>query len=268
MTKAKGRKSIFITGAASGIGAETARLFVKRGWFVGAFDIDEPGLGELADVLGGDNCLTGRLDVRRRDDWSVAVAMFLQATDNRMHVLFNNAGIARSDWFENVTPVDNDAIIDVNLKGVVYGIEACLPALTDTQDARIVNTASVTAAVGTPRLALYSATKFAVRGLTEALDLEFSGLGIRVTSLMPWFIDTNILDDATNDGTNEPGRTRLETAGIPVYPVTMAAEGAWQAAHGKDVHYTVGKDANRARFAVRFMPGVVKRRLLKTLPER
>jgi len=268
MTKAKGRKSILITGAASGIGAETARLFVKRGWFVGAFDIDETGLAELADVLGGENCLIGKLDVTSRADWTAAVSQFLDATDRRLHVLFNNAGIARSNWFEDVAPQDHDAIIDVNLKGVIYGVEACVPALKETQGARIVNTASVAGIVAAPRLAVYSATKFAVRGLTEALDVEFSGLGIRVTCLMPWFMDTNILDGATNDGSNQPGKTQLENIGIPVYPVSMAAEAAWQAAHGKDVHYTVGKDASRARLATRFIPGSVRKYLLKRLPKR
>ena len=268
MSQAKGRKSIYITGAASGIGAETARLFAKRGWFIGAFDIDEPGLSDLADVVGGDNCLTGRLDVRKREDWAAAVTTFLNATDGRLHVLFNNAGIARSGWFETIAPEDNDAIIDVNLKGVVYGVEACLPALTETEGARIVNTASVTAIMGTPRLAIYGATKHAVRGLTEALDIEFSGLGIRVTSLMPWFMDTAILKDAVDDGSNTPGKMRLETAGIEVYPVSMAAEAAWQAVHGKETHYMVGKSAERARFFSRFLPGRVKAQLKKTLPPR
>ncbi|MEO0467308.1 MAG: SDR family oxidoreductase [Pseudomonadota bacterium] len=268
MTQAKGRKSILVTGAASGIGAETARLFVKRGWFVGAFDIDEPGLSDLADVLGSDNCITGRLDVRDREDWARSVEAFLASTDGRLHVLFNNAGIARTNWFEDIAPQDHDAIIDVNLKGVIHGIEACLPALKNTQGARIVNTASVTAIAAMPRLAVYAATKHAVHGLTDALDLEFSSLGIRVLSLMPWFIDTNILNDASNDGSNRPGKTQLTEAGVDVYPASLAAETVWQAVHGKKTHYMVGKAAEQARFFSRFFPGIVRKRMASSMPPR
>ena len=90
-----------------------------------------------------------------------------------MNVLFNNAGVGRHGWFEDVRPEDNDWIVDVNLKGVIHGVEAALPLLKATKGARIVNTASTAGIVGSPQLAVYSATKFAVRGLTEALDAEF-----------------------------------------------------------------------------------------------
>lgn len=73
MSQANGRKTIFITGAASGIGAETARLFQSRGWFCGLYDIDEPGLNRIAEELGADNCHVAKLDVTKRDDWAAAI---------------------------------------------------------------------------------------------------------------------------------------------------------------------------------------------------
>ncbi|MEM6412992.1 MAG: SDR family NAD(P)-dependent oxidoreductase, partial [Pseudomonadota bacterium] len=176
MGSAQGRKSIFITGGASGIGAQTGRHFARKGWFVGLFDIDEAGLKQTANAIGEANCMTGILDVRHSDDWSVAIDAFGQATGGKMHVLFNNAGIGKHGWFEDVDDHDSDAMIDINVKGVVKGVYAALPLLKVTNGARIVNVASTAGFVGSPQLAVYSATKFAVRGLTEALDVEFAPL--------------------------------------------------------------------------------------------
>ena len=268
MGAANGRKSIFITGAASGIGAETARLFQSRGWFCGLYDIDEDGLSEVSQELGPDNCHVARLDVTKRDDWAAAMAGFSQATGDTMDVLFNNAGIGRHGWFEDIPPEESDLVIDVNLKGVVNGVYAALPLLRQTPGARIVNTASTAGIVGSPRLAVYSATKFAVRGLTEALDVELSGLGIRCTSLMPWFIDTPILDIGLTEGANVKMADEIREQGQDVYPVSLAAETAWDAAHGKDVHYMAGKRAKQARFAARFMPGRIRKQIMQGLPER
>ena len=195
MTRSGGRKSIFITGAASGIGAETARYFSKRGWYCGLYDVNSASLAQVADEIGMENCHVATLDVRKRPDWTAAVNGFGEATEGAMNVLFNNAGIGRHGWFEDVAPEDNDSVIDVNIKGVINGVHACLPLLKATPASRIVNTASTAGIVGSPQLAVYSATKFAVRGLTEALDAEFRDLDIRVTSLMPWFVDELVSDE-------------------------------------------------------------------------
>jgi len=268
MASANGRKSIFITGAASGIGAETARLFQSRGWFCGLYDIDETGLNQISMELGAENCHVAKLDVTKREDWASAMAGFSAATDGKMSVLFNNAGIGRHGWFEDIPPEEADLVVDVNVKGVINGVYAAIPLLKETDDARIVNTASTAGVVGSPRLAVYSATKFAVRGLTEALDVELSGLGIRCTSLMPWFIDTPILDMGLTEGANVKMADEIRDQGQEVYPVSLAAETAWEAAHGKDVHYMAGKLAKRARFAARFMPGRLKKQITGGLPPR
>ncbi|MEO1101773.1 MAG: SDR family oxidoreductase [Pseudomonadota bacterium] len=268
MAEARGRKSIFVTGAASGIGAETARYFAERDWFVGLYDVNEAGLAEVANEIGAANCTFGKLDVRERTDWKAAVAGFTEATEGAMNVLFNNAGVGRHGWFEEITPEDSDWIIDVNVKGVVNGVYACLPLLRQTVGARVVNTASTAGMVGSPQLAVYSATKFAVRGLTEALDAEFRDIDVRVTSLMPWFIDTPILDMPSHEGSNHRMKDDIEAAGQNVYPVSLAAERAWEAAHGKDIHYMVGKDAERARFVARFLPGRLRKQVMKGVPER
>jgi NAD(P)-dependent dehydrogenase (short-subunit alcohol dehydrogenase family) len=262
------QKSIFVTGAGSGIGRATAQLFAERGWFVGLFDVNPEGLEETAASLPEGQRISMAFDVRDRSGWARAVDAFGQVTNRRMHVLFNNAGVGKGGWIEEMPPEDIDLVLDVNLKGVINGVVAALPLLRETPGARIVNTASVAGVFGAPRLAVYCATKFGVRGLTEALDVEFSRYGVRVVSLMPWFIDTAILDGETSGaGGNRRIRDQLIENKTPIYPVRMAAERAWDAAHGSDIHYMVGKEAERARFAARFFPNMMRKRIRKTMIE-
>jgi NAD(P)-dependent dehydrogenase (short-subunit alcohol dehydrogenase family) len=261
------QKSIFITGAGSGIGRATAQLFAERGWFVGLFDVNPQGLEETAATLPEGQRISMVFDVRDRSGWSRAVEAFGQATNRRMHVLFNNAGVGRGGWLEEMPEEDIDLVLDVNLKGVINGVVASLPLLRETPGARIVNTASVAGIFGAPRMAVYVATKFAVRGLTEALDVEFSRYGVRVSSLMPWFIDTAILQNVGGQQTNRSLRDQLIENKTPIYPVRMAAERAWDAAHGDQLHYMVGREAERARFAARFFPGMMRKRLKQMMSE-
>jgi NAD(P)-dependent dehydrogenase (short-subunit alcohol dehydrogenase family) len=268
MTAANGRKSIFITGAASGIGAETARHFSRKGWFCGLYDVNEMGLKAVQGELGAANCHVARLDVTRRADWAAAMEGFSAATGGKMDVLFNNAGIGRHGWFEEVPPEDADLIVDINVKGVVNGVYAALPLLKATPGARILNTASTAGIVGAPQLAVYSASKWAVRGLSEALDAEFRDLGIKVMSLMPWFVDTPILDMGKSEGSNEKMSDQMKANGATIYPVSMAAEKVWEAVHGDDIQYMVGGEAERARFMTRWLPGLVRKQIKKNVPPR
>jgi NAD(P)-dependent dehydrogenase (short-subunit alcohol dehydrogenase family) len=261
------QKTIFITGAGSGIGRATAQLFAERGWFVGLSDINQEGLEETAALLPEGQRISVILDTRDRSAWTRAVETFGQATGRRMHVLFNNAGVGKGGWIEEMPEEDIDLVLDVNLKGVINGVNAALPLLRETPGARIVNVASVAGVFGAPKMAVYCATKFGVRGLTEALDVEFARYGIRVVSLMPWFVDTAILDGQQSGlaGSNRAIRDQLVENKTPIYPVRMAAERAWDAAHGRELHYMVGKEAERARFAARFFPNAMRERLKKTM---
>jgi hypothetical protein len=92
---------------------------------------------------------------------------------------------------------------------------------------------------------------------------------VRVVSLMPWFIDTAILDgnQAGPASSNRRIRDQLVETKTPIYPVRMAAERAWDAAHGNDIHYMVGKEAERARFFARFFPDVMRNQIKKTMGE-
>jgi NAD(P)-dependent dehydrogenase (short-subunit alcohol dehydrogenase family) len=261
---AEPQKSIFITGAGSGIGRATAQIFAERGWFVGLFDVNPKGLEETAAMLPEGQRISMVFDVRDRSGWDRAVETFGQATNRRMHVLFNNAGVGKGGPIDEMPEDDIDLVLDVNLKGVIHGVNASLPLLRETPGGRIVNVASVAGVFGAPNLAVYCATEFGVRGLTEALDVEFSRYGVRVVSLMPWFIDTAILDGHANaQNSNRRIRDALMENKTPIYPVRMAAERAWDAAHGSEVHYMVGKEAERARFFARFFPSVMRNQIKK-----
>lgn len=258
MSMANGRSSIFITGAASGIGLATARRFANAGWFVGLADINTTGLQAALQAIGPDNGIALMLDVRNREQWAEALAACGRATDGRCDVLFNNAGVARYGWFEDVAPDEADLQIDINIKGVINGAYAGLELLKATPGARLINMASCAGLYGPPRLAVYGATKFAVRGLSEALDAEFSRHGIGVRCIMPWFVETPILDSPTR-GTNAAIRDNI--AQQPIYTPEEAAEVVWKAAHGTDLHYTVGKAAEQLSFSARFLPRQTRKRL-------
>lgn len=247
-------RSIFITGGASGIGLAAARRFAREGWTVGIGDIDEIGMRRAGEEL---NLSTYPLDVRDRGQWRNALQEFV-GTTGRLDILLNNAGIARYGMFEDVTPDESDLQIDINVKGVVNGAYAALPHLKATRGSRLVNVASVAGIVGSPGLAVYSATKHAVRGLTEALDAEWTRHGVDVTCVMPFYVETPILD-AGSKGSNQTIRDAIGNS--PVYTVEEAAEMVWQAAHGSEREYIVGKAGRQAHFARRFMPGRLRKRL-------
>ena len=183
------QRCVFITGAAAGIGAATARRFAANGWFVGLFDVDLAGVERLAAELGAERTLAGRLDVTRDAEWRQALDTFVRRT-GRLDVLVNNAGILASGPFDALPLERQQAVVDVNVKGVLNGCHTAFPYLRDTPGACVINMSSASAIYGQPSLAVYSATKFAVRGLTEALDLEWQDHGIRVLDVMPLFVQT------------------------------------------------------------------------------
>ncbi|HEX4860460.1 MAG TPA: SDR family oxidoreductase [Rhizomicrobium sp.] len=268
--KANGRKSIFITGAASGIGRATAVLFAGHGWFVGAFDVNEQGLATLTQEIGGGNCVTGRLDVTAKENFEAAVAAFGAETDGHMDVLFNNAGIGESGWFEDVPYESALRVVQVNLVGVLTGIYTALPLLKATKNSLCFTTSSSSATYGMPRLAVYSATKHAVKGLTEALSIEFARHGIRVADTLPGLIDTAILRNTPNrsDG-RAPDETETMLANAPkkgpfrLMPPGAVAEAVW-AAYGSDkLHWYVPPEIAWIDRIKGFSPETIRKRIKK-----
>lgn len=228
------RSCVLISGAANGIGRATARLFVEHGWFVGLSDIDTHALAILGEELGAEHALTLPLDVTQAEQWQSTLANFFQRT-GRLDLLINNAGILISGHFASNSLTRHQALVDVNINGVLNGCYLSLPYLLKTSGARVINLSSSSAIYGQASLATYSATKFAVRGLTEALNIEWQAHGISVVDIMPLFVQTDMI-------------TGMDARSIKVFGAKLTAEDVaqtiWRAANQGNrynkVHWPVG----------------------------
>ncbi|MEX1155246.1 SDR family oxidoreductase [Parvibaculum sp.] len=232
MGQANGRQSIFITGAASGMGLETARLFHAKSWFVGCFDVNGVGLAALEKELGPDNCFVRKLDVTDKAAYDTAVAEFGEATGGKLDLLFNNAGIGKGGLFEQMPFEDIMAVVNVNFVGVLNGIYAALPLLKATKNSLCFTTSSSSATYGMPGIAVYSATKHAVKGLTEALSIEFRLIGVRAADVLPGLIDTPILPPEAVANAPKDGMFRA-------IPPVEVAKVVWEAYGSDKLHWYV-----------------------------
>ncbi len=256
------RKAIFITGGGSGIGRAVAEYFAGRDWFVGLGDVDATGMQETQARIGNGFTFAHRFDVRDREAWDTALAAFSTASGGRIDVLANNAGIPLGGALESNTTEEIERCLDINLKGVLFGAQAALPHLKKTAPGScLLNTASAAGIYGTSGASVYSATKFGVRAITEALDGEWAEFGIAVRDLMPGFIDTPLLDHNPSQASNEAIRNRVREAGLEITPVIEVAQAAWDAVHGERLHTLVGKTPKRLAFGARWMPGRLRRQV-------
>ena len=158
--------NILITGAASGIGRATARLFHEKGWTVGLLDIAPQPLEELSAELGG--LWYQALDVTDLAAVEGALADFCGRHDGQLRLLFNCAGLLRFGHFEAIDMAEHARILAVNVLGLVQMTHAAFPYLKATADAQVINMGSASGLYGTPHMASYSSSKFAVRGLPRA----------------------------------------------------------------------------------------------------
>ncbi|MBI4963127.1 MAG: SDR family oxidoreductase [Desulfomonile tiedjei] len=228
----KDKKTILITGAASGIGRETALLFARKGWFVGLLDISEEGLKSLRAEIGDCNCHAQYMDVADPVSVQEAVDAFAQLTGGSMHVLFNNAGVISFGRFDNVDIAKQLRTVDVNLKGVLNCTYMALRYLKATPGARIINMASTSAMYGVPDLSVYSATKHAMCALTEAWDIEFEQYDVTVSDILAPYVRTPLLDVPDTVYS-------IEKMGVKIEPETVAKT-VWKAVHGKRLHRKMG----------------------------
>ena len=256
MTAANNRQSIFITGAASGMGRETARLFAGKGWFVGCYDVDANGLETLKGELGGANGLYETLDVTDRTAYMAVLDRFGAATGGKLDLLFNNAGIGRGGPFDLMPFEDVIAVVQVNLMGVLIGIHAAAPLLKATKNSLCFTTSSSSATYGMAGIAVYSATKHAVKGLTEALAVEFRAYGVRVADALPGLIDTAILPDAAKQSAPKEGMWRL----IPPVDIAQVVWDSYHDAGGLDgkIHWYVPPELHELDMAATATPEAVR----------
>src|SRR5215217_973206 len=247
-------RAVFITGAAAGIGRATALTFARNGYFVGGYDIDDVGLKTLADEIDelGGRAITGHLDVTDADEMAERVGEFAKAAGDRLDVMINNAGILLAGRFEDLDVRAHLKEIDINAKGVVNGLHAAFPYLKSTPNSVVVNLASASAIYGQAELANYSATKFFVRGITEALDIEWSRYGIRVIAMWPLYVQT-AMTDHIKTGTTESLGIRL-TAQDVADAIAKAVEPSWLRRAIHQVHFPVGSQTKAMAAGSRFSP--------------
>jgi NAD(P)-dependent dehydrogenase (short-subunit alcohol dehydrogenase family) len=162
----------------------------------------------------GGTAVVGHLDVTDSAEMAQRVGEFAEAAGGRLDVMINNAGILLAGHFEDIDVARHLEETDINTNGVVNGLHAAFPYLRNTANSVVVNLSSASAIYGQAELANYSATKFFVRGITEALDIEWHRDGIRVIAMWPLYVQT-AMTDHIKTGTTESLGIRLTARNVP-----------------------------------------------------
>jgi len=189
------KRSAIVTGAASGIGRALAEELARKDVHVVLADRQV----ELAETVAGGIRAAGgaaaavELDVRNAERFRAVVQQTVADT-GRLDLLFNNAGIGVFGPMRDYEPGDWDEVFDVNVRGVVHGIAAAYPVMTQQGFGHIVNTASMAGLVAAPMMASYTASKYAVVGLSRALRIEARRHGVKVSVVCPGVVDTPLIE--------------------------------------------------------------------------
>lgn len=240
------RKSVFITGAAQGIGLEIARRFAASNCFVGLYDINESGLSALESSGEFSDACFGSIDVTDKNSVSAALEHFSTRSGGQLHVLINNAGVLSGGAFHEISPEAHQMMIDVNVAGLTRVAQLAFPYLKATPDSVMVNLCSLSSVHGIPGLAVYSSSKFYVDGLTQALSLEWEPYDVRVSCVKPPVVNTSM---------GHAAASTLAGQGDPSMEADDVALAVERAASGRRVSYLLG------------MQGKIWSRLDKWLPE-
>ena len=252
-----GRTAV-ITGAAGGIGRAIAVSLARRACNLALADVDEIGLAATADLVRGSGVRVSRhrIDVGDR----AAVAGFpdiVAAEHGGVDLLINNAGVAVGGTFEQVSDEDFEWLFEINFWGVVRMTRAFLPLLRASEDARVVNLSSVYGLVAPPEQAAYSASKFAVRGFSEALRHELEGTSIGVSVVHPGGVATSIAENArVPAGTTEEeiARRRAKYRKLLRLPPEIAGETIVRGIERREPRILVGSDAKTISLIARLWP--------------
>lgn len=201
-------KVALVTGAGQGIGEAIALRLVKDGFSVAIVDFDINSAKKVADKINqaGGKALAIRADVADRDQVFAAVEQASKELGG-FDVIVNNAGIAPSTPIESITPEIVDKVYNVNVKGVIWGMQAAIKAFKHwNHGGKIINASSQAGHVGNPELAVYSSSKFAVRGLTQTAARDLAPLGITVNAYCPGIVKTPMWDKIDREISEAAGK--------------------------------------------------------------
>lgn len=187
-------KVAVVTGGASGQGAAAARRFVAEGARVMIADVAAEDGKTLADELGS-NAAYQELDVSDEDSWSAAMER-LSSDFGRVDVLLNNAGVLLFSPLEQTSLAEYQRVIGINQIGTFLGMRSIVDLMAASGGGSIINVSSVEGLAGVPYVVAYTASKFAIRGMTKVAALELGEKGIRVNSIHPGMIDTQMVRSA------------------------------------------------------------------------
>lgn len=196
MGKLSGKVAI-ISGAAQGMGAATARLFADEGAKVVLGDVMTEKGQAVADAIG-DSALFQELDVRSEEDWRATVAGAV-GRFGRLDILVNNAAVLHVAGADELVKEDAERILGINVIGTMMGVKHAVPALRRNGGGVIVNISSVDGMRGCNGLSAYTASKWAVRGLSKTYAFEFGPAGIRVVSIHPGGVNTQMANPDAAD---------------------------------------------------------------------
>lgn len=240
-------KVVVITGASSGLGEATARLLAAQGASVvlGARRVER--IQSLAGELtrDGGKGLAMATDVTHCDQVQRLVDAAVQ-TYGRIDVMINNAGIMPRAPLERLNIEDWDRTIDVNIKGVLYGIAAALPYMKQQQGGHIINVSSVAGHKVSPGGAVYSATKFAVRVISEGLRQEVKPYNIRTTVISPGAVATELPDSITDPEVSESMHKFYADVAIPANSFARAVVFAMSQPEDVDVNEILFRPTRQA----------------------
>ena len=215
-------KVVAITGASSGIGEATALLLAERGakLILGARRLDL--LKSLSNriAMAGGECVYALTDVRRRDDLTGLVGLARERF-GKLDVLVGNAGIGPIAPLDDLSVSDWEDMIDVNLKGFLYGIAAALPVFRNQGFGHFVTVISTAGLKIVPNQAVYAGTKNAVRTIMEGLRQE-AGDKLRVTCVSPGFVKTSFADSMTNAAVKAQIKKKMDEIAIPPAAIARA----------------------------------------------
>ena len=260
-----------VTGAGSGIGRALAQQLAAAGSALALADIDEAGLQQTAQSLGKTNALVTTHGVDVANEESVkAFAADVSARHGRVTLLINNAGVALHGNFEEISLDDFRWLMNINFWGAVYGVKYFLAMLKREPRAHIVNLASILGIVASAGGSAYSASKFAVRGFTEALRHELEGSNVAVSCVHPGGIQTPIarharLGAATSGPTRDEIIRRFER--LARTPPETAAARILRGVDNREPRILIGSDAYQIDILQRLRPASYWKSLARKLED-